>query len=1104
VAAVEQRVDTATVLFTDVVDSTALRSRVGEEAAESLRVTHDALLRGAVESQRGIVVKHTGDGVMATFSAAVDAVAAAVAIQQAVDAHNRRSDQERFEVRVGISVGDVTFDGDDCFGLPVIEAQRLESSTVGGKILCAEIVRHLARGRGGYEFESVGELGLKGIPDPVPAVEVKWAPVVQVAMARETPLPPVLAAPSAFDLAGRETELAVLVDAWKESAEGHGRVVLLSGEPGIGKTRLATETALLARRNGALVLAGRCDEEMGLPYQPFVEALRFQTTLGDDVPQVWFGAFPGELARLVPEVAERVEDVEPALRADPESERLRLFEAVTSWLRTTAASVPVLLVLDDIHWADRPTLLLLRHLVHETARDQLLVVGTYRSTDLDRAHPLSGMLADFRRDDRVARLAIDGLTADGVAELLERSSGHDLDQRGTELANAVFAETAGNPFFVGEIIRHLVESGALVRRDGRWTSDLSLADVGLPEGVREVVGRRINRLDEPTQRLLSFAAVIGQEFGVRLLAAVAGTDEDAALDLLDAARAAGLVNEVGLDRYRFGHALVRATLLEELTTSRRVRTHRKIGEALEAQHAGDLDAVMTDLANHFGEAAAADPAKAVEYARRAGELAFDASAPDDAVRWFTLAREHLEGDDDDVETDVDLLTRLARAEWSAGVGDAKAHLREAAARAHAAGLQRAMVDALLVPVRTSFNEAQQSDPEKIEFLEQALLFLDDDPARRARVLGMLAIELVFVGDRTRRGPMLDEARELARRSGDPLTVIDVSMCDFNARPRSTWSAQQLTVDRVACAEALAAAQELGDAERLAAMHLQSFFTTFMSGDGARARSHAEALARMNADGRNALALRMLLMAEQMIATVEGRLIEAEALSIEQFDVWRKAGIAEAGTYRATEQVAVRREQGRLAEIIPGWKQHVAAHPRDLASLGTVAFALTETGQLDEAARLLDDMHRAGFRTMGDDAGWPLGVAMWGEVAVRARDRDAARALHELVSVYDGIALGTGGIGLGPSARLLALLEQLLDRPADADRHFAESIVLANNLISPIWVARCQLDWAAALLERGETARARDLVDDGVTTIGSLTLPVLQRQSSELRALLDAR
>jgi class 3 adenylate cyclase len=602
VAVTADRIDTATVLFTDLVGSTALRSRIGEEAADALRVTHDRLVGDAIAGSRGVVVKHTGDGMMATFPAAVDAVAAGIAIQQAVDGHNRRGAEERFEVRVGISVGDVTFTTDDCFGLPVIEAQRLEAAAEGGQILCAEIVRHLARGRGGYEFASIGDLDLKGIPDPVPAVEVRWEPVVQIAMPRETPLPPVLARPPGFDLAGRKAEFDTLLDAWKDSAAGRRRVVLLSGEPGIGKTRLATETALVARHQGGLVLAGRCDEELELSFQPFAEALRFQLELGDEVPVGWLGPLASELTRLVPDVTDRVPGLAPRTSGDPDAERMRLFEAVTGWLRTTAASVPVLLVLDDLHWADRPTLLLLRHLVHETAHDAVCIIGTYRSTDLDRTHPLAAMLADLRRDESTTRVALDGLTTDGVAELLERAAGHDLDPAGVALAEALSSETAGNPFFVGEIVRHLVESGALVVRDGRWTSDLTLDAVGLPEGVREVVGRRISHLDDESQRLLSVAAVIGHEFSLPVLATVSGIDEDRALDLLDQVRASSLIDEIGLDRYRFSHALVRATLLDELTTTRRVRTHRKIAETIEAQHARDLDGVVTELAYHYGEA----------------------------------------------------------------------------------------------------------------------------------------------------------------------------------------------------------------------------------------------------------------------------------------------------------------------------------------------------------------------------------------------------------------------------------------------------------------------------------------------------------------------
>ncbi len=1096
-----ERIDTATVLFTDLVGSTALRSRIGEEAADVLRVKHDALINDAITANRGTVVKHTGDGAMATFSAAVDAVAAAVAIQQAVDGHNRRGADERMEVRVGISVGDVTFNGDDCFGLPVIEAQRLEAAADGGQILCAEIVRHLAHGRGGHDFGSVGELDLKGIADPVPAVSVLWEPVVQVAMPRETPMPPVLASPAGFDLAGRRGELDQLVDAWKESAESRRKVVLISGEPGIGKTRLATEAALVARHQGALVLGGRCDEELALPYQPFAEALRFQSEL-DDLPAAWLGALANELIRLVPELADRVAGLREPVRDDPESERARLFDAITGWLRTTAASVPVFLVLDDLHWADRPTLQLLRHVIRETPHDALFVVGTYRSTDLDRSHPLATVLADLRRDGTVTRLALDGLTADGVAELLERSAGHDLDEPGVDLAHAVFAETGGNPFFVGEIVRHLVESGALVLRDGRWTSDLSLEEVGLPEGVREVVGRRISRLDDQSQKLLSVAAVIGQEFALPALAAVSGVDEDDAIDMLDAAQSSGLVNEVGLDRYRFGHALVRATLLEELTTTRRVRTHRKIAEAIEAQHVSDLDGVIAELAYHYGEAAAADPDKAIEYARRAGEQAYAKSAAEDAARWYGLALEHLDADDDDTALRVDLLTELGRAEFTAGISDGPGHLRDAGRIAKAAGLDAAMAKVLLVHTRTSFNQEQAADPEKIELLEDLLTRVTDDPGLRARLVATLAVELIFVRETDRRSVLLQEARTLAEASGEPLALVDVAAGIFNGRPRHDWSTAEFHRDRALMLRALEVARSVEDTAVVATTELLAAFSALVVGDGDAFRMHAGTLGALAADRQSFAARRMHLFLAPTLALLDGHLVESDALSREQFEVWTRAGMPEAVTYRATTTLAIRREQGRLAEIVDAWDQFHASNPDEAAAAATVAFALAEGGDLDAAAVRLHAGSLGDFRDIPSDAGWPLAIAMWVEVAGAVGDRGAAALLHDLALPLDGCIAGTGGIACGPVSRLLARLEGVLERPDDSDAHYAASIDLSRSLASPVWIARCCLDWADALVGRAALTRARALVADADAAIGDLSLPRLQEHSAALHARLD--
>ncbi len=1099
----ERRVDTATVLFTDVVGSTSQRARIGEEAADRLRQAHDAFVNSAIQTNRGVVVKHTGDGVMATFSAAVDAVGAAVAIQQAVDLHNRRGETEPIEVRIGISVGDVTFEGDDCFGLPVVEAQRLESAAEPGGILCADIVRHLARGRGGFEFTEHGDLELKGIPGTVPTAAVHWEALAEPTRGAvdQAPMPPALSSPSTFPLAGRSEVFDQLVAEWKESATGSRRVVLLAGEPGVGKTRLATELALTARDQNALVLAGRCDEDLGLAFQPFVEALRFQLELADDVAPVgWLGAFAGELVRLVPEVADRVPGAEPR-RGDAESERARLFEAVTAWLRTTAAGAPLLLVLDDLHWADPPTLALFRHLVHETANDRVMILGTYRDTDLDRSHPLAAALAEFRRLGAVQRIAIDGLDRDGVAQFLERSAGHDLDDAGLALADAVFAETNGNPFFVGEIMRNLVESGALVVRDGRWTSDLTLAEVGLPEGVREVVGRRISRLDESTQRSLSVAAVIGAEFDVRVLADVVGIDEDDALDQLDRARATGLLNEVGLDRYRFGHALVRTTLLEELTTTRRIRTHRKIAEALESRHGADPTRVLSELAYHFGEASAAGVAdKAVEYAGRAGDAAMDASAPDDAIRWYSLALEHLEDDDIDVATEVDLLTRLARAQQQTALGDVRDTVVRAATIARNHGLAEPMAEALLVSGRTSFDQDQPSDPEKIELLEHALTVLDEASALRARVLGALSVELIFVGD-TRRFALLDDALAAARASGDRVALIEVGVARFNARSRKTWHGDAFRREAELQRELWAAADSLDDPMSMTSAWLGSGFHAMVSGDGPGTRTALAALEALAAVGSGAVIDRAVLMIGEMVAASDGELVVAEARSAELFKLLSAMGIPEAITYRATMGFAGRREQDRLAELLPDWTEFRDARPQVFdATDAAVMYMLATTGEIDEAARLLDRAAANEFAAVPDDAGWPMAIALYAETAALVADRHAAAILADIIGPFAAIRvqLGTGGIMCGPATRLVARLEAVLGDDDGSDRSFAAAVEDADRLESPIWRARCRLDWAEQLLSRAEVDRARVLIDEAEAAIGELDVPAVRRQLSELR------
>ncbi|HUC31996.1 MAG TPA: AAA family ATPase, partial [Ilumatobacteraceae bacterium] len=511
-----------TILFTDLVGSTALAQQLGDTAADSLRRDHFDQLRRAITVTGGTEVKTIGDAMMVSYNSASDAIAGAVAMQQRVHGHSA-GETGAMQMRVGISAGDASFEEGDWFGTPVVEASRLCAAAEGDQILVTDIVRVLAGSRAGHELRSIGEVDGKGLTSPMSACEVVWERVAVGPDRLDVALPPQVEQVDVFGFVGRADQKDALWGAWKTVSSAGRLAVFIGGEPGIGKTRLVKELCRDAHHQGGVVLWGACDEELALPYQPFVEAFRWLAdVLPPDVLRELAGASGGELLPLIPDMASRVPGLEPRLSDDAEAERYRLFEATTDLLRDVSAREPVLLVLDDLHWARKPTLLLLRHLLKTPTAMNVLIVATYRDTDLDRSHPLAEMLADLRRQTGVERLVLRGLDEVGVQQFLARTAGHDLDERGIALAGAIARETEGNPFFVGEVLRHLSESGALVYRDSRWVSDKQLADIGIPQGVLEVIGRRLSNLDQVTNEVLATAAVIGREFELRTLTAVAG------------------------------------------------------------------------------------------------------------------------------------------------------------------------------------------------------------------------------------------------------------------------------------------------------------------------------------------------------------------------------------------------------------------------------------------------------------------------------------------------------------------------------------------------------------------------------------------------------
>jgi class 3 adenylate cyclase/DNA polymerase III delta prime subunit len=1083
------RIETVTVMFTDVAGSTALRERVGEDEAERLRLAHDAIVSGAVDEHDGTVVKHLGDGVMATFASSAQAVSAAVAIQQGLDRINRERRSEPIKVRIGISAGDVTVEDDDYFGIPVVEAQRLEASAEPATIRCAALVRQLSRGRGDHDFAEIGALDLKGLAEPLDAYEVRWTPLADSEALGGDLLPPVLALAGGMPFSGRADALGELTELAKQCSRDGFVLALVAGEPGIGKTRLAHELAVRVAADGWSVMAGRCDEEVVAPYQAFRICLDWcvdhllhgdATTLGDH---------PGELVRLLPNLAARVCDLPPPFEADPDAERYRLMQAVESWLATMARRSPLLVVLDDVHWADKASLLLLQHLVR-TAPTGVFVVATYRDTDVDRAHPLSSVLADLRRLPGVERIALTGLPLDEVREFLERAGGHNLDETGEAFAELLERETAGNPFFVSEMLRHFAESGLLTRHDGRWTGDLASGASHVPEGIREVVGRRLGRLGADVENVLRAASVIGYEFDIDLLATVTGLPVDDVIDALDLAATANIAVEVGVDRFRFSHALVRETLHDELSSTRRVRQHRKVALAIEELHADDLDAVIAELATHWREASVGgDPTRAAELAIRAGDLAMSSSAPETATSWFSDAAELLEDDPGLGAQRRRALVRLADAQIHSGDTEHRALAVEAAESALADADVEAAVAALTLHWRTSFSEFDEADERKIEMLRDALEHLDLDQVQRADLTGELATELIFTRDIEGRAQALAEFERL-------LVPLDA---DVRGTLLNT-SFGRITMRFGAMDELLqeAAAWSLGQrsSSTRGAPYSVMWPLTQSDRDGFDRAADA-AIAAMDDPFSEAHSV----VWRVPIAVAEGDLEDAERLARELLGLMDELAMQERSVYRSTTSFAIERERGHLANQLIYWGSVMDdVHPSS-ASAAAVAYMRLVTGDPDGAAELLD---RFDLSDIADDAGYVMSIAMMTEVIAAIGTDAQARAVLEHLLPGAGTHCLTGGLYLGPLNRLTALT---LDRLGDHDaavEHFGLAVDAATAMRFPTWTARTNLDLAESLIRRGRADEARSALDHAGDALAGHDLPENSSRLTAVRTQLDDR
>jgi class 3 adenylate cyclase/tetratricopeptide (TPR) repeat protein len=1081
------------VVFTDLVGSTELMTRLGDVAFDTLRAEHFAQLREVIAGAGGTEVKNTGDGLLATFTSAVEALAAAVRIQQATDRQGRSAGVP-MAVRVGLALGEVGAEDGDVFGTPVVEAARLVAAAHPGQILATALVRAVAGTRTGVLFTDVGSLELKGLSDPVPVCDVGWEPLDAGAAARDVPLPGLLLRTGRI-FVGRDAELDRLRGGWKEASGGGRALVLLGGEPGIGKTRLAAALAAELHAEGAVVLAGRCDEDMGVPYQPFVEALRHYVTHAP--APLRLGRHPGELTRLIPELAGLAPGLPEPLRSDPETERYRLFDAIAAWLADVSTETPALLVLDDLHWAARPTLQLLRHILRSDDPMRLLVVATYRDTETAAGDPFGDLLADLPRMEGTARLPVSGLDPAAVAAYVEAAAGHELDEQATAMAETVWRETQGNCFFVAEVLRHLAESGAFEERDGRWTATVGAAALPIPDGVRAVVARRLSRLPQEARQLLETAAVAGLEFDPTLVRAAAGFAEDDVLTALDAAVAARLVVDVPgpVPRNRFTHALVRSTLYDGLTAARRRSLHRRTAEAIEMIQRNHLDDHLPALAHHWAQAGT-DPDKAVDYATRAGQRALDQLAFDEAAAFLAQSLP-LVGPDDTRR--VDLLIVLGEAQRRAGDPLHRQTLLEAGRLARARGDADAMARAALANTRGVYYSASGLvDEEKVAALEEALAVnRDAAPPVRARLLATLGLELGYTGDRHRGITASDDALALARQFGDPATLTKVLLARFY-----TINSPLTLGERLAnTAELLELAEQLGDPQAAFLSAWQRARVSLEAGDAAAAADYverAESLAGVLGQptfrwfvGWNRVGLLVLA----------GRIDEADRLYEDMNALGLATGQPDSPVWRLAVGGLLRYEQSRLAEIEAQAIDFHRQSPSIAAVSALVALIYSESGRLEDARRIMDPMAAAGF-DFEVNVVWLGATTLAAEVIRALGDTGSAAVLYDLLLPHSTTFGVLAGLTTGCTAYYLGLLATMLGRFPEAEEHFRVATEAHIRVGAPAHLGRTRVEWARMRLARrapGDVEEAQRLLQQALTVATDLGLVNVERRA---RAVME--
>jgi tetratricopeptide (TPR) repeat protein len=888
---------------------------------------------------------------------------------------------------------------------------------------------------------------------------------------------------------GRHQEMDDLKAALEDTLGGRGRMVTLVGEPGIGKTRTARELATYAGLRGAQVLWGRCYEEQGVPpYWPWVQAIRdyAREKTPEELTSV-MGSGASEIAEVVSDVRTKLPGLpKPTPMDSPEAARFRLFDSISTFLRNASIKQPIMLVLDDLQWSDRPSLVLLQFLVREMGNSRILLVGTYRDVELNRQHPLSETLGDLNRESQFQRVLLRGLTRDDVGRFIEIVSGFDAPE---SLVSTVHTQTEGNPLFVTEIVRHLVQEGELTQEHVRTRESW---EIRVPEGVREVIGRRLNRLSERCNETLTIAACIGREFNLEQLGSIINDlNQDMLLDVLEEALATKLIEElptsVGL--YQFTHALMQEALITELSLTRRVRLHAQIAQSLESLYGGEAESHAAQLVHHFSQAETLlGTQKLVRYSMAAGKQALEGNAYEDALPYFETASSSIH-DGTPPQEAGQILFDLGRSQSAVGqLSVAFQTLKRAYDFFVRSGNQNDAVTVAVYPHTVYGSEV-------ITFLEGALDLVSSESREAAHIISRLGISYAVEGQMGTAQESYEKALSIARQEGD----IGFESMTLTRYATLEWQKLNIHKARELLETSLRLPRETGNLLPEHQIHLQMSFCCNIAGDSTKALEHAEQCTVIAERLNDWIRLAQALMVRQLAHLVVGDWSKTQSYTFRSLEgAYHVAFVSR--LICAEFQIGNFSRGHELIDEMAALVNSGAGSMTDVQGGAHIALAGMVIND-DSIIEIAESVAQKVLDSSGSEMGKVLARMSQSLIAVHRQDKPLAQIQYDHFNAHRGLCIEAISID-----RLLGLLARTLGNFEVSNTHFIEAVTFCRKAGYRPELAWSLHDYAEMLVERdepGDSEKATSMLDEALQISTNLGMRPLMERVLSKRDILKA-